>query len=325
MRIIDSDLEEIKRFLAPPPEAANVKSAATWADAVIEDMRALPTGRAGLPIHYKDFQDNLAFDAGEVTVWSGHSGHGKSLILNQFILWALLQSRCLIISPEMPAVKTMRRMVYQATRTRSPQEEQVRAFHAYTDDRLWLYDQLGMVKPEMVQAVIRYATDKFKIDHIVVDSLMKCGIGADDYNRQKDFIDSLTVLAKDCNTHIHVVAHSRKKDNESQIPDKHDIKGASEITDMVDNVMIMFRNKSKERAIEEHNSGNSLSTEQLQKAQNAPDAILCCRKQRHGDWEGNIKLSFDLQSMCFMAEKQAPVFVNWVDLLREKTKLVVGA
>jgi twinkle protein len=38
----------------------------------------------------------------------------------------------------------------------------------------------------------------------------------------------------------------KKPQNEAQIPDKHDTKGSGSITDQVDNLFMVWRNKPKE-------------------------------------------------------------------------------
>ena len=150
----------------------------------------------------------------------------------------------------------------------------------------------------------RYSAKELGVGHVVIDSLMKCVQGEDDYNGQKSFVDELTALVRDQQIHVHLVHHTRKPANENHIPDKHDNKGSGAITDLVDNVMIVWRNKAKEDAI---------------KARKAPpqdfpaDAYLLCRKQRNGDDEPTIGLWFDRDSKQFIgsAEDGAMVFYNF--------------
>ena len=128
-----------------------------------------------------------------------------------------------------------------------------------------------------------YAAKELNIEHIFIDSLMKCGIGTDDYNGQKIFVDRLCWAAKTHNVHIHLVHHMRKREKEGHIPDKFDVKGAGETVDLVDNLMIVHRNKTKEMAKEQGKEYDEAS----------PDTIVVCAKQRHGEWEGRFGLYFD--------------------------------
>jgi twinkle protein len=125
----------------------------------------------------------------------------------------------------------------------------------------------------------RYCATELGIKHIFIDSLMKCVRNEDDFNGQKNFIDELTALARDHNVHIHLVHHIRKLVNEEQHPNKNDLKGSGSISDQVDNVFLMWRNKKKENM---RNRG-----EQVDEGQ--PDAYLMCEKQRNGEaqeWYG---------------------------------------
>lgn len=137
---------------------------------------------------------------------------------------------------------------------------------------------------------IRYCADQIKVQHFVIDSLMKCGLSEDDYNGQKAFIDALTVIARDSGIHVHLVAHSRKSQNELAPPNKMDVKGTGSITDQVDNVVTVWRNKSKERAIEDGKHDQDKT----------PDELLICDKQRNGEWEGKIALWFHRESQQFI-------------------------
>ena len=310
MQIIN-DIDRIKQYMTQPPEMANIKPASTWVDTVVENVCNPDQELSGVPIQYAKHYENLRFRKGEVSIWSGYNGHGKSLILNQYALFACEWDRFVIISPEMPVHKTMQRMTHQATARRHPVEAEVRGFHKWTDGRIWLYDQLGTVKTKMVYAVIRYAVYELGINQIVIDSLMKCGIGTDDYNAQKTFVDELTTIAKDLSIHIHLVAHSRKALNEKAIPDKHDIRGAGEITDMVDNVLIQFRNKNKEAKIATAKRDRDMGA--IRELDKKYDALLVCCKQRHGDWEGNIGLWFDLPSQLYLnGEDHEPVRRSYI-------------
>ena len=103
-------------------------------------------------------------------------------------------------------------------------------------------------------------------------------------------MDKLCWAAKANLCHIHLVHHIRKTEKETNIPDKFDIRGASEITDLVDNVFIVFRNKAKEAKVRE---GQEVGEDD-------PDNLLVCAKSRHGEWEGILKLWFHQESKQYV-------------------------
>jgi twinkle protein len=186
----------------------------------------------------------------------------------------------------------MYRMSRQASGSREPTVRFVRDFHAWTDGKLWLYEHGAVVKPDKIMAVVRYAREAIGVEHVVIDSLMKCGMATDDYNAQKALVDRLCVYARDSGCHVHIVAHGRKGDGEHAKMDKHDIKGASEITDLVDNVFTLWRNKPKEERVRM----GAADDEDMAK----PDALLSCVKNRHGEWEGSVALWYHADSFQYL-------------------------
>lgn len=254
------------------------------------------------------------FRPGEVTVWGGANGNGKSLVTGFVSLGLLAQGeRCCIASFEMKPFKTIERMGRQFSGS-SPNDPAYAAsddakewlidlytqFKEWTDSRLWLYDQQGTVTASQVCAVARYCAKELGVTQFFVDSLMKCVQGEDDYNGQKAFVEELTSIARDYDIHIHLVHHIKKPANEDQKPGKYDFKGTGAITDQVDNVIAVWRNKAKER---KRKAGEKVDVTE-------PDCLLICDKQRNGEWEGQIALWFDEASKQYLPNpNQQPVEV----------------
>lgn len=285
MQVLRSDLIDFDAYLQHPPEAAKIRPAREWLDSVVEFYKD-PTKRYGARLPWSKTHDFVRIRPYEVSIWSGYNGHGKSLLLSQVVLSLAAQGeRICVASLEMKPEKQMARMVRQACATAGPSHKDIVAFHAWTDDLLWLYDQQGVVKHDRMISVARYCSQELGITQLVIDSLMKLGIRNDDYSMQKDVVNELCSVALDTGLHIHLVAHSRKGQSEYTPPGKHDVKGASEITDQVDNVFTVWRNKPKEESRMEH----ALE----------PDAKIAVDKQRHGEWEGAINLWFDPQSQTY--------------------------
>ena len=247
------------------------------------------------------------FRQGEVTVWAGQNGHGKSMVTTQVALGLIKQQqRVCIASFEMKPVTTMGRMARQfiGMNPTSPEflnQEGIQAlgelydeFGDWVKDGLWFYDQQGSVQPDTVLGMIKYCFEELKMQHIFVDSLMKCVMGEDDYNGQKYFIDRCCGLARDYGGHIHIVHHLRKPKDEYALPDKHDNKGSGAITDQPDNIMLVWRNKKKE---DDRKAKGVLST-----ASSDPDALILCRKQRNGEDEPTFNLWYHKDSQQYVEE-----------------------
>ncbi|WP_367189787.1 DnaB-like helicase C-terminal domain-containing protein [Burkholderia sp. Ed8] len=279
---------------------ADVRRASEFIEDLVEHLHSPKEVAPGTESPWASVGDSLRFREGEVTLWGGVNGHGKSAVLGEVMLHAMSAGdRACIASMEMRPIATMERLARQAAATEKPAPEFIRAFGRWTDDRLWLYAHVGTVECTRMLAVARYCRKELGVHHVVIDSLLKCGIAPDDYAGQKTFVDALCALARDTGVHIHLVHHARKGEKESVVPDKFDMKGAGEITDLVDNVLIVHRNKTKEALLRKE----TISDEQRNEAELQADTVLICAKQRHHTWEGTVRLWFDSESMQFRDDR----------------------
>lgn len=265
-------------------EAHAVRPASDWLQETIDAFYA-PSDASAVPtMLWEKTREKVRFRPGEVSLWAGINGHGKSMFLSQVELDLCYQAeRVMVASFEMKPVKQMHRMSRQAYGGREPSIPFLQEFHRWTDGRLWLYDHVGAVEWRKVIAVMRYAIHHFGITQFVIDSLMKCVKGEDDYNAQKDFVNELCAFAQAHGVHIHLVHHMRKGESEHKAPGKFDVKGAGAITDQVDNVFIVWKNKAA-----------------LQQNNGEPTCIVACEKQRNGEYEGKFGFWFDLDSQQYL-------------------------
>lgn len=266
----------------------NVRPAGDYRKGMIERMVQRETGDPhATPLPFNALRNRFEFRQRELTIWAGYKGHGKSLMISQVLQAAIKRNkRVFIFSPEFRPESVLERMVYQHCMTTRPPVDEINGFFDVMLERLWLYDAQASMRPEDVIALCRYVADKIGVDHILIDSLMKCGMPPDDYAAQKGFVDKLQSVAHANPLHIHLVAHARKANDDSRPPRLHDIKGASEIADMAENVLAVWRNKAKEK--DPHGKADE------------PDASLTVEAQRNADgWIGAVQLLHDPDSMLF--------------------------
>jgi len=287
----DIDLMEFKGM----QEQQYIAPFTDYTDEVKKRIATGPT-QYGEKLPWKKTFNNVRLRPGEVSLWAGINGHGKSLVVAQVLLWLRYEQQSLIASLEMPPASTIERMCRQTLPSGVPTDKYIDEFTQATD-HIWIYDQTDTVQAERMLAMVNYAAKKMGMNQVLIDSLVKCGIAPDDYNKQKYFVDRLCWIAKNNNVHIHLVHHVRKGDKEGRAPDKFDVKGAGEITDLVDNVFIVHRNKDKERKVEAKKPVDELE----------PDTVIAVAKQRHGGWEGTIPLYFHKASQQFMSAPNYPL------------------
>lgn len=295
MDLIKDDID-LTAYMEENVAVHKIKPASDWREAVIDKFYK-PKDFTGLPkLPWKKTQDDFEFRRGEVTLWAGINGHGKTQMLNQVMLGvAEMGERVCFASFEMSPEMLMYRLTRQASGQFQPPIHYINALHAWTQGRIWIYDHKGSSDPKTVVAVIRYAVANFGIQHFVIDNMTKVVAGDDSYNDQKDFVNMLCTVAHDLQIHIHLVLHVRKGNSEEDVPNKFSIKGSGSITDMADNVFIVWRNKAKERLERE---GNLTKRDE-------PDALLILDKQRNGETEGTYKFWYHLDSYQYLEDRHA--------------------
>jgi len=287
---IDDDID-FAEYLKESDAKTKVKPASEFVQDAKDRLRTRAKAkRTFLP--WPKCNDSFEFRRGEVTAWAGQNGHGKTDVTTQVALSLVGQGeKVCVASFEMKPVTTIGRMVRMFAML-NPFSEEFQGgsglealdalyddFGGWTTDRMWLYDQTGSAFPETVLGMVKYCAQELGITHVFIDSLMKCVRAEDDYNGQKEFVDRLCAIAKDCNIHVHLVHHLKKPAKEGDMPDKHDTKGSGSITDQIDNLFMVWRNKPKEDDMKAKGAGSNKATE--------PDCFLLCRKQRN--YEGSTE------------------------------------
>lgn len=237
---------------------------------------------------------------GEVTIWAGENGSGKSLLVGQVMAHLIGQgAKVLIASMEMKPEETVSRLIAQCAGC-APSNKWVYDFCNWAEGRLYIYDQLDTVASDRILKMIRAVATELGVNHVVIDSLVKCGVAQDGQGYLTDqtrFLDKLQHLAKHLDIHIHLIAHTRKPERDGHRITKHDIRGASQITDLADNVILISRNRQKERAVNMQIAGQPVEDQSVLEE---PDTFLTVAKQRHFSWEGGIGLDYRTDSGQFV-------------------------
>ena len=299
IRIVRPDEVDFEKYLKANDVAQKVKNAGEFLDEIEAEI-ANPAEDVSQTMPWTKTHAGFQFRAGEVTLYAGGNGGGKSMVTGQIAMGLIKQKqKVMIASFEMKPKRTLFRMLRQFagenidfpryTDKHRYLSNLITRMRAFAHANLWLYDQQGTVTAQQVIAVSRYSAVELGVQHIFIDSLMKCVSGEDDYNAQKAFVDELTSLARDHNVHVHLIHHIRKLQSEEIKPNKNDIKGSGSISDQVDNVLMVWRNKKKE-----HDAQNGVVDVMI------PDAYLMCEKQRNGEAEDWYSLWYLKDSQQFV-------------------------
>lgn len=256
---------------------------------------------------------NFKFRDSEISLVNGVNGHGKSQVVGHLMLEAMRQgARCCVASMELKPGILLKRLVRQATCAPLPPENEIRGAFDFFNEKLWLFTLTGTAKTDRLLEIFSYANRRYGIQLFVIDSLMKCGIGETDYDAQKEFMDKLCDFKNKHNAHVILVTHSRKGDNEEKPTGKMDVKGTGAVTDLADNVFIIWRNKIGERARQALIDGEKTTDKEKEYAE-LPGALLILDKQRNGEgWEGKVGLDFDIPSNQYLTYKTQKHPFNYV-------------
>lgn len=205
------------------------------------------------------------FYAGELTVWTGKRGGGKSTVLGQTLLESV-ERGCPVCaySGELSAWRFKQWIAQQAAgpdyitpyldeytkkecfRIEAEAEKRI---DAWWDKKFFLYDNTvsNASHEENIIRTFEYAFRKhgcgvFLLDNLMVVDFEETRSNQENYYRaQSAFTGRLVEFAKKTETHVHLVVHPRKTQGKGGIDDADDVGGSGDITNRADNVISMER------------------------------------------------------------------------------------
>ena len=271
----------------PAPGVLNVAEIDCDAEASIKRTSS------GLPLLDREIG---GFAPGELSVWTGKRGEGKSTLLGQILLDAVNQGcRACVYSGELPAKQFKRFIRQQAAGYLhvTPQEDPRtgKTFYMVNDDvkgpiddwfrgNLFLTDirdknahDEDTILRLFEGAHRRYGCDTFLVDNVMTAQLRgEAAMGY--YRAQSAFAGRLSDFCKRQNVHVHLVAHPRKTEGNRPL-EADDVGGSGDITNRADNVLKV------ERVPEEKVQELGYST------------LLTVLKNREFGSRGRVKLEFN--------------------------------
>jgi len=275
---------------------AELKSAGTFCEEVLDLIRH-PEKYRGTETGLPELTEILrGWRKGELTIWTGQNNAGKSTLLNQTCLFlANRKIKCCIASLELRPARYLRWAMCQILGTDEPEKEDVIKAFEWLDKWFYVLDIDDNVHASKIFDLFEYTARRYGVQHFVIDSLMRIRLKGQDENRsQSDFVSDYLAFGKKFQVHCHLVAHPRKQEKDTDKPDKTDVKGTGDITNLADNVLILWRNIEKDNIEEEERDG--------------VDAILYVRKNREFGDLGAVKLYFDPNSRRFRCWSQSNCF-----------------
>ena len=249
------------------------------------------------------------FFAGELSVWTGKRGVGKSTILSQILLeavdqghvvcaysgeldktqfreWTYLQAA----GPEHVAYITDRMTGKRIATADAIADKQI---SEWLDERFWLFDLEKNTRhdPEAILSQFEYMKMRYNADVFLVDNIMSVDFDYrrdSDFNRiQSQFTQLLATFSKRQHVHTHLVVHPRKStSDENGKVSADDVNGSADITNRADNVFFLTTHASTD-----------------DKNQPTTKPLLMTMKNRDFGSKINQWLDFDKKSRRFFVDK----------------------
>ena len=201
------------------------------------------------------------FSSGELSVWTGKRGEGKSTLLGQILIDAVNQNHVVCAySGELPKEQFKLGLLQQAAGylnvTRRVDQrsgrvlfdvnkEVVPYIDKWWNERLFLTDiQRKEAHDEAnILKIFEYANRRYGADTFLVDNIMTAELKDESnlgfWRAQSAFTGRLVSFAKRLDVHVHLVAHPRK--TEGRRLEADDVGGSSDITNRADNVFKVER------------------------------------------------------------------------------------
>lgn len=312
--------EEVKGFWSGRKPSPDIILAAQFQSEIMERVEH-QAASAGEPC---PIIPRFRLRKGELTIWAGGNGDGKSAMMSQIALSMMMRGDSIcMLSFEMEPQSTILQMIRMAYGRRlSPNESgKVEKFFDWCEKRFWIYRNRGAIDPAYALDAVAYAAAVKGCAHVFVDNLMMLtgGDNSDQlYQTQRYIVEQLKRIAVDCQTHIHVVAHLRKPSSSQSMkspPGRYEISGSSDISNLADNVAVVTRNRDKE------NEAERLQTKNVGWDKEADTLIKLDKQRENGQviWQ---KLWFEKKSgqFCLSPERQLmelmPKNLSGADLTR---------
>lgn len=246
------------------------------------------------------------FQMGSLAIMTGYSGAGKSTITNQFILSMVQEKfKVMVCSSElknsmfknwlMQSAAGKNNLVYNYSKLIEDKIASVE-LTAYKKIEYWLADNIFLtsdknleIKEDDIIKAMNYCLKRFDCRCFIIDNLMTIALNNSEKNNleaQKKFVLKLKAFVNSNNVFVLLIAHPRKQSNNNYTTKitKSDIAGSSDIVNLADLVLSIYRFSEKE--LEDITTG-------------ANSAIDILKNRLRGKENANVQLNFDYDSKRF--------------------------
>jgi twinkle protein len=256
---------------------------------------------------------------GQLVVWTGYNGGGKSTILSNIILNGVEEGhKTFVYSGELPKEDFKEWFDLQAsgekhidfyecpikqTKLPKPNEKYFKLLDAFYDEKMYLYDSDDYAKDNELLKAMEYMAKREGAKVFVVDNLATMHITekGDLNEKQMSLIILLKGFARKFNVVVHLVAHPKKPQVGQHRVDKYDISGTANISNLADRVFGFHRLTNKERGDEK------------QDYKDWNNVLMVFKDRKFGIFDEEVKFKFNhFSKRYYETDKQLKKEYSWV-------------
>jgi len=303
------------------PELGNL-----WLDPI--DIEYVDTSKLkSIPTGFKNLDSKIVgLYLGETTIITGKSASGKSSWINQLCLNAVNEGfKSCIWSGELDDHRLMPWISQTAAGFDHVVQDETKENFYYADEqtdrqvkqwlsgKLYIYNNRYYSRWSQILYALNQMIDK-GIELFILDNLMAMDISefqGDSNEKQKQVIQAVMAFAKKNKVHCILVAHPRK---EMTFIRKESISGSGDISNLVDNILIVHRVNQDflKRAPE------FLGSEKTDLCAAYSNVIEVSKNRTMGIEDYLAGLYFESQSRRFLNDRGENVHYGWEEGLKEK-------
>lgn len=221
--------------------------------------------RTKYPTGFKTLDNKLGgFYGGQLIVWTGYNGGGKSTFISQLLLNQIEQGhKVFAYSGELPKEDFKEILDFQATGKKrlssewcEVKEQNLPSLKPEYDDYLdewyrgmmFLFDTENYATETEMLKAMEYMAKRENVKTFLIDNMLTTVVEGreSELEKQTKFINTLKRFARKHDAVVHLVAHPRKPEKGQHKVDKYSISGTANISNLADRVLAVHRLKEKD-------------------------------------------------------------------------------
>lgn len=180
---------------------------------------------------------------GELSIFIGQPRSGKTIMMNEIALSLMEQGkRVFILSLELTPNRLVRWIGERVYDSKEYTPGQSDSLKKDVLKNLIINKESRQTDGDQVLSMVQNVVSRYDVEYVFIDCFFRIKFATDNFfMAQSSFVQRLHDLTKEYGLHTFLLAHSRKLENDWDIPGLYDIAGSGDISGVADNVYIVER------------------------------------------------------------------------------------